>query len=398
MFGSVSNNTLTEVVVSCVVVFLVFAGLLYRHIKNSKSGKHVVRREQDDLMARAFYLHNPPLPATSSGNGGFVGSPERRDSLVMELSSFATPLIRSGVKITASIVNFVKAGPRSVHSRSPVFALSASQNGIAYYEIKISACDKGVQMTVGFSSIPYAPFRMTGFDRYSVGVQSGTGAMLVNDENFGMIECFGEGDIVGCGASAPGIDGMQHFFFTKNGVRMSSESDLCSKDLIGRTFANISATGNCCMELNFGERPFEYQLDRDEYSMTEGFIPRALLGVVMYPREMIQIDVGVTEGSENESLPPYSPTPSYRSEYFADMFISTQSGNNDVSGAGAREVESAGESCERGALSVEGTEGAENENLEEGESAMDAANSVDDANAFHIVEFPLYNREPPHYQ
>ncbi|KAJ3269199.1 Rsp5p-dependent ubiquitination, sorting of cargo proteins at the multivesicular body [Terramyces sp. JEL0728] len=138
----------------------------------------------------------------------------------------------------------------------------------AYFEVKLlEKLLQAAKVSIGFATLPHPPFRLPGCDYDSIGYQSDTGNVNLNNRGKG-VQCGPEmqiGDIVGIGyriIELPKIGdhilNQTVFYFTHNGVRIGDEyiTDGFYPDKI---YPTIGSNGNCRLELNFGnvDRAFE---------------------------------------------------------------------------------------------------------------------------------------------
>jgi len=129
---------------------------------------------------------------------------------------------------------------------------------MGYYEVTITKARSQVCIAVGFSSKPYPPFRLPGWERHSVAYHSDNGYKFFNDPVDGIRygPKYGEGDTIGCGFTNSS-SGHQSFFFTHNGQHLGVA--FTTDKLVGETYANIGSDGACSISINSGSdssKPF----------------------------------------------------------------------------------------------------------------------------------------------
>ena len=125
-------------------------------------------------------------------------------------------------------------------------------NPVYYFEIKVTEKPTDVNMWIGVASKPYPTWRMTGWNKYSVGYSVNSGVVHKNYQ-FTSIpigeQCFA-GDIVGVGYQPHS----GYIWFTRNGRKFRTIMSGMMYDL----FPTISADGPSSFSANFGQRGFVY--------------------------------------------------------------------------------------------------------------------------------------------
>ncbi|KAJ3052922.1 hypothetical protein HK097_005423 [Rhizophlyctis rosea] len=171
---------------------------------------------------------------------------------------------------------------RSCFSRAPLIA-DFVQRPYAYFEVTIDDLLFGSEATVisiGLATSPYPPFRLIGWNQFSVGYHSDDGRLFQNDgfggKNFG--SPYSKGDTVGCGYDpARGA-----VFFTLNGAFIG----YAPQNEQHPYHAAVGADGPCQLSINVGQEPFKYN-------------PGAPATAVSAPAPQPWVDGG--------ALPPYAP-------------------------------------------------------------------------------------------
>jgi hypothetical protein len=131
-----------------------------------------------------------------------------------------------------------------------------------FYTIFIKSMDQSATIAAGFASCPYPPFRLPGWDPYSIAYHSDDGAVFMNDTNYGhhLGKTLCAGDTLGIGYYVnTELDGKITciFYFTVNGVRLAQDfSD--GTFIPSQIYPTIGCDGNCELEVKFGnvERVF----------------------------------------------------------------------------------------------------------------------------------------------
>ncbi|KAJ3261481.1 Rsp5p-dependent ubiquitination, sorting of cargo proteins at the multivesicular body [Boothiomyces macroporosus] len=169
--------------------------------------------------------------------------------------------------------------PRDVFSNGPQPPPSFNSESInqeCYYELKIIS-NRDANISIGFSTCPYPPFRLPGYDLYSIGYHSSTGRVYLNDRKEVGIPCgteLKEGDVLGIGYRIIEYEKIgQHvinqtvFYFTHNGTRIGDEfvTDGFFPDKI---YPSVGTTGDCTVSFNFGT-PSEVFYPPTQFSIQE---------------------------------------------------------------------------------------------------------------------------------
>ncbi|RKP37787.1 concanavalin A-like lectin/glucanase domain-containing protein, partial [Dimargaris cristalligena] len=139
-------------------------------------------------------------------------------------------------------------GENCVQTNLPI----PKQNPVYYFEVKLHEKPRETNVAVGLATKPYPSWRLTGWNRHSVGYHSETGRVFHNNPFRGINlgePCF-EGDIIGIGYQPRSGT----VFFTRNGRRYKSVTSGLLYDL----FPTISADGYCILSANFGQRGFVF--------------------------------------------------------------------------------------------------------------------------------------------
>ncbi|KAJ1675423.1 Protein ssh4 [Spiromyces aspiralis] len=125
-------------------------------------------------------------------------------------------------------------------------------NPVYYFEVKITEKPADVNMWVGLATKPYPPWRMVGWNRYSVGYSVNNGVVNKNYQFTSLPvgeQCF-VGDIVGVGFQPHS----GYVWFTRNGRKFRTVLSGLEFDM----FPTVSADGPCSFSANFGQRGFVY--------------------------------------------------------------------------------------------------------------------------------------------
>jgi len=131
---------------------------------------------------------------------------------------------------------------------------------VHYFEVTIVESAKDITMALGMCTRPYPPFRLPGWNRYSVGWHSDDGRKFCDDPNGGedyAVPWGAVGDVVGCGWQPDSGT----VWFTLNGVVVG----LAYTDLARHVFfPAFGADGYCKVSFNFGKTSFRYQFLPDQ--------------------------------------------------------------------------------------------------------------------------------------
>ncbi|KAJ2841996.1 Protein ssh4, partial [Coemansia erecta] len=125
-------------------------------------------------------------------------------------------------------------------------------NSVYYFEVKIVEKPSDVNMWIGLATRPYPAWRMTGWNKYSVGYCVNNGKVHQNNPFKGASvgEQLFVGDILGIGFQPrSGV-----VWFTRNGRRYKA----ISSGMLYDVFPTISADGPCSFSANFGQRGFVF--------------------------------------------------------------------------------------------------------------------------------------------
>ncbi|KAJ1951547.1 Protein ssh4 [Linderina macrospora] len=125
-------------------------------------------------------------------------------------------------------------------------------NSVYYFEVKIVEKPADVNMWIGLATKPYPAWRMTGWNKYSVGYSVNNGNLHQNSPFKG--QHIGEqlyvGDILGIGYQPrSGI-----VWFTRNGRRYKA----IATGMLYDVFPTISADGPCSFSANIGQRGYVF--------------------------------------------------------------------------------------------------------------------------------------------
>ncbi|KAJ2893168.1 Protein ssh4, partial [Coemansia aciculifera] len=125
-------------------------------------------------------------------------------------------------------------------------------NSVYYFEVKLVEKPADVNMWIGLATKPYPAWRMTGWNKYSVGYCVNNGSVHQNSPFKGahIGEQLFVGDILGIGYQPrSGV-----VWFSRNGRRYKAVVSGMLYDL----FPTISADGPCSFSANFGQRGFVF--------------------------------------------------------------------------------------------------------------------------------------------
>ncbi|KAJ1550031.1 hypothetical protein HK096_009125, partial [Nowakowskiella sp. JEL0078] len=126
-----------------------------------------------------------------------------------------------------------------------------------YFEVSLLevSFDPLTVVSVGLATGNYPPFRLVGWNKYSIGIHSDDGRVYENDKFGGrsFTGPFSVGQTVGCGYDLKS----GRVFFTIDGVYIGEASKQHSRHPY---HACIGADGKAKLVVNFGETPFVYQL------------------------------------------------------------------------------------------------------------------------------------------
>ncbi|ORX72225.1 SPRY-domain-containing protein, partial [Linderina pennispora] len=142
-------------------------------------------------------------------------------------------------------------------------------NSVYYFEVKIVEKPADVNMWIGLATKPYPAWRMTGWNKYSVGYSVNNGNLHQNSPFKG--QHIGEqlyvGDILGVGYQPrSGI-----VWFTRNGRRYKA----IASGMLYDVFPTISADGPCSFSANIGQRGYvfiEANVKRWGFAPIEGVV------------------------------------------------------------------------------------------------------------------------------
>ncbi|KAJ1975210.1 Protein ssh4 [Dimargaris xerosporica] len=139
-------------------------------------------------------------------------------------------------------------GENCVQTNLPI----PKQNPVYYFEVKLQEKPQETNVAIGLATKPYPSWRLTGWNKHSVGYHADSGRVYHNNPfrgvNLGEV-CF-EGDIIGVGYQPRSGT----VFFTRNGRRYKSVTSGVLYDL----FPTVSADGYCVLSANFGQRGFVF--------------------------------------------------------------------------------------------------------------------------------------------
>ncbi|CAO3664958.1 unnamed protein product [Umbelopsis vinacea] len=125
---------------------------------------------------------------------------------------------------------------------------------VHYFEVTIVERSKDITMALGLCTRPYPPFRLPGWNRYSVGWHSDDGRKFCDNPNGGQdfsAPWGAVGDVVGCGWQTDNGT----VWFTLNGVVVGIAYSDIAKHVF---FPAFGADGYCKVKFNFGKFPFKY--------------------------------------------------------------------------------------------------------------------------------------------
>ncbi|KAJ1656510.1 Protein ssh4 [Dispira simplex] len=126
------------------------------------------------------------------------------------------------------------------------------QNPVYYFEVKLQEKPQETNVALGLATKPYPSWRLTGWNKHSVGYHTDNGRVYHNNPFRGVNlghQCF-EGDVIGVGYQPRSGT----VFFTRNGRRYKSVTSGMLYDL----FPTVSADGYCVLSTNFGQRGFVF--------------------------------------------------------------------------------------------------------------------------------------------
>ncbi|KAJ1559897.1 hypothetical protein HK096_010732, partial [Nowakowskiella sp. JEL0078] len=155
-----------------------------------------------------------------------------------------------------------------VLSEYPLVRLDSSPDGLpkklskaldykttVYYEVTILELSFNPQtvVSVGLATKPYPPFRMVGWNKYSIGIHSDDGRLFENDKFGGrsFTGPFSKSQTIGCGYDE--ISG--RVFFTIDGAFIAEATKKPSRHPY---HACIAADGKAVLSFNFGKQPFMF--------------------------------------------------------------------------------------------------------------------------------------------
>ncbi|KAI8893905.1 hypothetical protein BC833DRAFT_260720 [Globomyces pollinis-pini] len=122
----------------------------------------------------------------------------------------------------------------------------------SYYEVKIVRLPtSSTSMAFGYASQPCPPFRLPGWDPYSIAYHTKTGLVFSSEKPFG-INCgptLCEGDTLGVGYTK--VDQRYHFYFIVNRKRMALQVDYPIVDKV-TLYPTIGTGWDCELLVNFG--------------------------------------------------------------------------------------------------------------------------------------------------
>ncbi|KAI9270694.1 concanavalin A-like lectin/glucanase domain-containing protein [Phascolomyces articulosus] len=124
-----------------------------------------------------------------------------------------------------------------------------------YFEISVVEAEPDIVMSIGLSTKPYPLFRMPGWNKHSIGYHSDDGRKFIDDATGGQDygPSWQKGDTIGCGYSP--TEG--NVYFTKNGQMLG----LAYTGITPLNYyASLAADGPCKITVNFGMKPFLYDL------------------------------------------------------------------------------------------------------------------------------------------
>lgn len=148
-------------------------------------------------------------------------------------------------------------------SNLPVYnPLQDIHEGKMYYEcLVVQNMDHSTSaFAIGYSVLPYPPFRLPGWHRGSVAIHSDDGNMYFSDDQHGQ-SCTGPlnlGDTVGLGLDLE----TKSLVITRNG-RLHVQLNIANQDRLivaGRQsiYACVGIYGSVGIQVNFGQQPFKY--------------------------------------------------------------------------------------------------------------------------------------------
>ncbi|KAI7897792.1 concanavalin A-like lectin/glucanase domain-containing protein [Cokeromyces recurvatus] len=126
-----------------------------------------------------------------------------------------------------------------------------------YFEITLQRVfNKDIVLAIGLCTQPYPIFRMPGWNKFSIGYHSDDGHKFCDDATGG--QAFGpswtKGDTVGCGYCPD----TGNVFFTLNGVWIWQAFEGLGRHYY---YPSIGADGPAQVEVNFGQKPFQYPIE-----------------------------------------------------------------------------------------------------------------------------------------
>ncbi|KAJ3317357.1 Rsp5p-dependent ubiquitination, sorting of cargo proteins at the multivesicular body [Boothiomyces sp. JEL0866] len=195
------------------------------------------------------------------------------------MSKFGTQTIEFMTEEECCIQSNACLKPRDVFSfgpQPPPSFNSETINQECYFELKI-ILNKNANISVGFSTCPYPPFRLPGYNLYSIGYHSSTGKVYLNDRKELGVQCgteLNEGDVIGVGYRIIEYEKIgEHvinqtvFYFTHNGTRIGDEF-VTDGFFPEKIYPTVGTTGDCVVSFNFGT-PAEVFYPPTQFSIQE---------------------------------------------------------------------------------------------------------------------------------
>ncbi|ORY95481.1 concanavalin A-like lectin/glucanase domain-containing protein [Syncephalastrum racemosum] len=223
--------------------------------------------ERGELFTQAFRSQLDTIPPSlieDVANHGLVSS-LGLDEATHANDLFRHPLARSRPALHIMNRTTVQLWPNhpmqadmdlTVQATHPFLAQYGGREArLHYFEVTLVTTHPNSVIAVGLTTRPYPLFRMPGWNRYSVGYHSDDGCKFLEDATGGQDygPSFKQGDTVGCGYEP--VEG--NVFFTLNGYRIGyAYTGLQPRHY----FASVGADGPATLDVNFGARPFLYDI------------------------------------------------------------------------------------------------------------------------------------------
>ncbi|KAJ1559620.1 hypothetical protein HK096_011614 [Nowakowskiella sp. JEL0078] len=222
---------------------------------------------EEAVRAEAYLRKFPPV--THEG-------PSEADKVYIRANGFQSfkfqSLDESWVRVSNNVIEFkgpIVGADACVLSLKPLLRLDHNRidltgkvgdkldyKACVYYEVTIKEMSFNplTVISVGFATANYPPFRLVGWNKYSIGIHSDDGRVFENDKFGGRTFTgpFSAGQTVGCGYDPKS----GRVFFTLNGVNIGE----ASKNPARHPYhACVGADGKAKLSVNFGEFPFVFK-------------------------------------------------------------------------------------------------------------------------------------------